>query len=117
MTVTITIQGSSITAAADSYTTLEDTALIKAAGAGLLANDSDTINGATMTVSAVNGAAAAVGNQITLTSGAQLTVNADGSFSYSPAANFNGPDSFSYTVGDGTSTATATVSLTDHLRQ
>ena len=29
------------------------------------------------------------------------TVNADGTITYAPAANYNGADSFSYTIGDG----------------
>ncbi|MBI4995392.1 MAG: retention module-containing protein, partial [Rhodocyclales bacterium] len=41
-----------------------------------------------------------------------VTVNADGSFSYTPAANYNGPDSFSYTITDADgSSSTATVTL------
>ena len=31
-----------------------------------------------------------------------LTLNADGSFTYTPDANFNGTDSFTYTANDGT---------------
>ncbi len=40
---------------------------------------------------------------ITVTEPAQgtLTLNADGSFVYTPAANFNGAVSFTYTVTDG----------------
>ena len=30
-----------------------------------------------------------------------LTLNADGSFTYTPAANFNGTDSFTYKANDG----------------
>ena len=42
-----------------------------------------------------------------------VTVNADGSYTYTPAANFTGADSFTYTVSDGHGgTATATVTLT-----
>ena len=41
------------------------------------------------------------------------TVNADGSYSYTPNAGYNGADSFTYTVSDGNGgTATATMSLT-----
>ncbi|MBL8808185.1 MAG: tandem-95 repeat protein, partial [Rhodospirillales bacterium] len=41
-----------------------------------------------------------------------VTMNADGSFSYTPAANFNGTDSFTYTVSDGNGgTMTGTVSV------
>ncbi|MBO1532115.1 tandem-95 repeat protein, partial [Psychrobacter sp. F1192] len=43
-----------------------------------------------------------------------VTVNADGSYSYTPNADFNGEDSFTYTIDDGqggviTQTATITV--------
>ena len=31
-----------------------------------------------------------------------LTLNANGSFTYTPAANFNGSDSFTYRASDGT---------------
>jgi VCBS repeat-containing protein len=42
-----------------------------------------------------------------------VTVNADGTFSYTPAANYNGTDSFTYRINDGTSeTNLATVSIT-----
>jgi Cadherin-like domain/FG-GAP-like repeat len=42
-----------------------------------------------------------------------VTVNSDGSFSYTPTANYQGPDSFTYTVSDVASqTSTATVNLT-----
>ncbi|WOO40240.1 tandem-95 repeat protein [Rubellicoccus peritrichatus] len=42
-----------------------------------------------------------------------VTLNADGSFSYAPNENYNGSDSFTFTVYDGALTsATATVSLT-----
>ncbi len=41
-----------------------------------------------------------------------VTVNPDGSYSYTPAANFNGTDSFTYTVSDGTGgTTTGTISV------
>jgi len=42
-----------------------------------------------------------------------VTVNADGTYVYTPAANFNGPDSFSYTVSDGKGgSSTYTVNIT-----
>ncbi|MEA5501922.1 Ig-like domain-containing protein, partial [Halotia wernerae UHCC 0503] len=43
-----------------------------------------------------------------------VTMNPDGSFSYTPAANFNGTDSFTYTVSDangGTTTGTVSVNV------
>jgi Ca2+-binding RTX toxin-like protein len=71
----------------------------------------------------VNGSAASVGTQIALLSGALLTVNADGSFSYDPngafddtpspdsgASNNPAPDSFTYTLtGGGTATVTLAI--------
>jgi len=42
-----------------------------------------------------------------------VTINPDGTYSYTPAADYNGADSFTYQVDDGKGgTATATVSLT-----
>ncbi|MCK9689636.1 Ig-like domain-containing protein [Scleromatobacter humisilvae] len=55
------------------------------------------------------------GNTWSLASGAahgSVTVNADGTFSYAPAAHYSGPDSFTYTITDvDGSTSTATVTL------
>ncbi len=86
---------------------------------GVLANDIDP-EGDTLTVSEVNGSAANVGSTITIGSGALLTVNADGSFTYDPNGQFEhlgagdtASDSFSYTSDDGNgNTATATVTIT-----
>ena len=42
-----------------------------------------------------------------------LTLNANGSFTYAPAGNYTGPDSFTYTASDGQAqSAAATVALT-----
>ncbi len=88
--------------------------------AGILANDFDP-DGDPLTVAAVNGQITAVGQQITLSSGALLTVNANGSYSYDPNGKFNGltsgqtaKDSFIYTVSDGrggTDDATVTITI------
>ena len=43
-----------------------------------------------------------------------VTVNADGSFSYTPNSGFTGPDSFVYAVSEGNLNTTATVSLNVH---
>src|SRR5207237_945227 len=42
----------------------------------------------------------------------QFTFNNDGSFTYTPVANYSGPDSFTYTVTDGTTPVQTTVNLT-----
>ncbi|WP_226700156.1 Ig-like domain-containing protein [Qipengyuania gaetbuli] len=87
----------------------------------LLDNDSD-VDGDPLTVAAVNGDAAAVGQAITLASGATLKVEADGSYVYDPNSAFDTlplgqttDDSFSYTIDDGQggrSTATVTITVT-----
>ncbi|MFN6516410.1 MAG: beta strand repeat-containing protein [Nostoc sp. CreGUA01] len=104
----------------DALSTNEDTILN---GNVLIANpttpDSDP-NNDTLTVTQVNGTAASVGNQITLTNGALLTLNSNGAFVYNPNNKFeslnNGQtatDSFSYTISDGKGgTSTATVNIT-----
>ncbi|WP_013325558.1 beta strand repeat-containing protein [Gloeothece verrucosa] len=99
----------------DSAITNEDTALT----GNVLSNDSDPDAADTLTIVAVNGVSGSVGTQITLTSGALLTLNADGSYSYDPNAQFESlntgetaQDSFIYTVSDGTATQTATVTVT-----
>src|SRR5205823_120218 len=84
----------------DSYTTAEDTAL-NVAAAGVLANDSD-VDGDTLSAVLVS--------QPTHGS---LTLNSNGSFSYVPAANYNGSDSFTYKANDGQAdSGIATVSIT-----
>src|SRR5262249_32387135 len=89
--VTITITGENDTPVAgnDSYTTNEDTALVVSALLGVLANDSD-IDSATLTALLVDGP-----------SHGTVVLNADGSFTYTPAANFNGTDRFTYKANDG----------------
>ncbi len=97
MSVTVTPTNDGPVAVADAATTAEDTAVSIA----VLTNDSD-LDGDTLTVSAA-----------TTPAHGTAAVNPDGTITYTPAANYNGADSFSYTVGDGNGgTATATVSVT-----
>ncbi|MFP7753692.1 Ig-like domain-containing protein [Thermodesulfobacteriota bacterium B35] len=44
--------------------------------------------------------------------GGSVTISPAGAFTYTPAADANGDDSFSFAVSDGTASATATVSVT-----
>ncbi|MGF1989381.1 MAG: Ig-like domain-containing protein, partial [Nostoc sp. ZfuVER08] len=104
------------TATDDSVTTNEDNAV----NGNVLINDTASLDTGVLSVSAVNGNAANVGNQIALTSGALLTLNSDGSYNYNPngqfeslAAGATASDSFTYTISDGIGgTSTATVSVT-----
>ena len=85
----------------DAYIVNEDTKLTVAAP-GVLSNDSD-VEGSALTVTA---------ETKTTANGGTVTINANGSFEYTPAANFFGTDTFTYTVSDGSLTSTATVTLT-----
>ncbi|TMQ54210.1 MAG: tandem-95 repeat protein [Candidatus Eisenbacteria bacterium] len=85
---------------ADSYSTDEDVALTVPAP-GVLGNDNDP-DGDPLGVSGSS-----------LPAHGTLGMAANGGFTYTPQANYNGSDSFTYAIGDGRgSTATATVSLT-----
>lgn len=84
----------------DSFSVNEDTTLTVAAP-GVLANDTD-----------------AEGNPLTAvlvstTTNGTLLLNANGSFTYTPNANFNGSDSFTYRANDGIALSNiATVTIT-----
>lgn len=73
----------------DRYAATEDTTLTVPAGGGVLANDTDTYPGgliALLETGPNNGT---------------LTLSNNGGFSYTPATNFNGTDSFTYRAWDG----------------
>ncbi len=90
-------------AANDAYATLEDISLTTVVATGVLANDSD-LDGDTLSVNAT---------PIVNVSNGTLVLNGDGSFTYTPHANFYGADSFTYQITDGNGgTAQATVTLT-----
>ncbi len=93
ITITVTPVDDAPIAGADSFATDEDTDLTVAL-ATLLANDTD-VDGDTLTITEVTGA----------TLGATDVV-------FSPTADFAGDASFTYTVSDGTLTATTTVAVT-----
>jgi VCBS repeat-containing protein len=100
VTITVTPVNDTPAGVADAYTTAEDTALT-AAAPGVLGNDADP-DGDPLTAVLVTGP-----------SHGSLTLNANGSFSYTPAADFAGSDAFSYRASDGTLTSNvATVTIT-----
>lgn len=85
----------------DAYSTNEDSTLTVSAP-GVLDNDSDADSGDTLTAELVSGPSHA----------ASFTLNADGLFDYTPSANYNGPDSFTYKANDRSEDSnTATVSI------
>lgn len=88
------------TASNDSYATDEDRPLIVDAAAGVLANDSDP-QGQTLSAALVDD----------VDHGA-LSFESDGAFSYVPATDYSGQDSFTYQASDGeTASAPATVTI------
>jgi hypothetical protein len=88
------------------YTTIENETVSVLVDAGLLANDSDP-EGDAISVVRVNGDEVSSGDVVTLASGALLTINADGSFSYDPNGQFDAlaagetaEDTFTYQIAD-----------------
>src|SRR5207249_3883481 len=100
VSITITAVNDAPVAVKDRETRAEDTTLDVAAS-GVLANDSD-VDGDSLSAVLVS--------QPTHGS---LTLNSNGSFSYVPAANYNGTDSFTYKANDGQAdSGIATVNIT-----
>ncbi len=79
----------------------------------VLVNDSDVDSPVlTVTQFSVNGSTFAAGTTATLAGLGTLVINTDGSYTFTPAANYNGPVPVAtYTVSDGAATSTATLSL------
>ncbi|MEZ4404147.1 MAG: tandem-95 repeat protein [Kofleriaceae bacterium] len=95
--VTVTPVNDPPVAVADSATTDEDLALTLPA-ATLLANDSD-VDGDSLSITGVT---AGTGGTVAL-AGTDVV--------FTPAANFNGPAAFTYTLSDGTTTAAGAVAV------
>src|SRR5512138_1301906 len=88
----------------DSYSTVGNVQLNVPVGSGVLLNDSDPDGSGGLTVTSFGATSANGGN---------VSVAADGSFTYNQPAGFSGTDTFNYTVDDGESnTDVATVSIT-----
>lgn len=85
-------------AQSESYNTSEDNTLSVPIANGVLINDTDS---SSLTVADAEPFIEGVQPLVAPKHGT-LTLNADGSFAYTPAANFNGSDSFSYQATDGT---------------
>jgi len=100
--VVITVNGANDApiAVAESYNATEDTALIIAAGTGVLANDTD-VDVETLSAVLQTGPANGV-----------LVLGGNGSFTYTPNANFAGTDSFTYFASDGTANSATPATVT-----
>ncbi|MEM9496075.1 MAG: Ig-like domain-containing protein [Pseudomonadota bacterium] len=120
-TATVTINGAND--APDARNDVASTDKNSATSGNVFANngsgaDTDIDAGDSFIVTAVNGGGANVGSQIELDSGALVTVNENGAYTYDPNGAFvslgagqNGTDSFTYAISDGDSTDTATVTI------
>ncbi len=98
-TVTINITGpvnNAPIAFGDSYNFDEDAGGSVGVENGVLANDTDADPGTTLTATVV-----------TQPAHGSVVMNANGSFSYTPNANYHGPDSFTYQASDGTNNSNA----------
>ena len=95
ITVTITVEAvnDQPVAAEDSYNAIEDT--VFTSGNSVLDNDTD-VDGDALTAAIATNPANGV-----------LDLNEDGTFTYTPAADFSGIDSFSYTSFDGIDNSSA----------
>ncbi len=87
--VAVTVSDTAPVAVGDNYTTSTGVALNIGVGAGVLANDTDA-DGDALSAVLVSGPSHGV-----------LSLNANGSFNYTPDAGFTGSDSFSYMANDG----------------
>ena len=83
----------------DSYTATGNIR-ISVAAPGVLGNDFAGVPSATVTAP-----------PITSTNGGNVTLNADGSFTYNPPAGFEGSDTFSYTLTNSAGSNSATVTI------
>ena len=101
---TVTIQVLEVSdppvAAADAYTVAEDAVLTVDAATGLLANDTD-LEGDSLVTTVMN-----------LPANGTLELQTDGSFIYTPNADFHGEDTFVYCLTDGTTPVEGTVTIT-----
>ncbi|MDC3086377.1 Ig-like domain-containing protein [Pelagibacteraceae bacterium] len=122
-TITFTILGvnDAPSASNDTNAVDEDATASKTAGTGVLSNDSDADTGSSMTVTAITGASSGSVNGTTDGTYGTLTLNDDGSYSYTAnkaaadalAHNATANDVFTYTVTDNEgATATATLTIT-----
>jgi VCBS repeat-containing protein len=103
VSLTVTAVNDAPVAVNDSYTTTEDTPLTVAPSSGVLSNDTD-VEGDPLTAVKVTGPAHGA-----------LALNIDGTFTYTPTANYNGGDGFTYQANDGTAdsnVATVTITVT-----
>jgi trimeric autotransporter adhesin len=90
----------------DSYNAVGNVGITVPVASGLLVNDFDP-DGNTLTISTAPTTSAQGGTVSITTSGANA-----GAYTYNPPVGYEGADTFSYTISDGTATNSATVTIT-----
>jgi VCBS repeat-containing protein len=112
-TYTLTDANGDVSTATVNLTVASVNDLPVAANDTLAATEDTTLNGTLATNDTPSGDGGNVWAAATPPSHGTVTVNPDGSFIYTPTANYNGPDSFTYTLTDNNGdVSTATVNLT-----
>jgi hypothetical protein len=102
VTITVTVTQHAPVAGNDSYATAQDTPLT-IVPPGVLANDGDQ-DGDSITI---------VTTPVSAPANGAVALASDGSFTYTPSTGYNGTDSFTYQIDDGTGrSAVGTVSIT-----
>ena len=105
-TITVTAVNDVPVAVDDAFITDEDSSVT----IPVLGNDTD-VDGDPLTVTHVDGQPILSGQTVAVSNGA-VTLNADGTLTFTPSPDYNGPASFAYTISDGALSATATVNGT-----
>ena len=101
-TVTVTVNSDIPPVASDDSYSVNEDGTLNVAAPGVSANDTDVNTNVVLTASLVSGPTNGI-----------LTLNADGSFVYTPTPLFFGTDTFVYKASDGfTNSSTATVTIT-----
>jgi VCBS repeat-containing protein len=88
-TLTVTAVNDAPVGGSDAYAPSEDTPLVVAAGSGVLADDTDVESSPLTAV------------LVAQPTHGTLSLQSSGAFTYTPAANYNGPESFTYRASDG----------------
>jgi hypothetical protein len=100
-TVTVDVNPVAVTASDAAYVTTQDAALSLLSGT-LQTNDSDNDPGATCCTASLSSAP----------SDGTVSVNSNGSFTYTPDSGFNGSDAFEYTLTDSSGVVSAAAPVT-----
>ncbi|MCP9273549.1 Ig-like domain-containing protein, partial [Mycolicibacterium arenosum] len=104
VTINVTPVNDAPVANPDEYSTLEDTPLTVSIPNGVTGNDSDPDDDTALTTTVVDPPVHGT-----------LNLNTNGTFTYTPATNFNGTDTFTYRVTDGafdSNPTTVTITVT-----